>query len=229
MRITRPRIRIAITTLVALSLPSLVSRAESELELTLKGGPNAATLDHDFRVSRYDFSGGLAGDLQWSLSNHFSLAGQIELLYTPRGANVVFDGVSQGGLRQHYLDAMVAVRPEVKFGEWSGYLLLGGGINFLVHADNENAAGLSQDVTDSLRRIDVALLVGAGIAWHLSPHGLGPIRMGAVSLEARHDQGLIDIDKMNGGFKNRTSSLMLGLSFIVGGPASPATTAGPVK
>jgi hypothetical protein len=207
--------QITTATLIALFLSPLSSRAEPELEVVLKGGPNAATLDHDFRVTRYGFSGGLAGELQWSLADRFSLAGQIELLYVPRGAEVVFDGVSQGNLRQHYFDALIAARPEVWLGQWSGYLLLGGGVNILVHANDESAAGLSQDVTDDLRRIDIALLTGAGVAWHFSPRGLGAFRMGAVSLEVRHDQGLIDIDPMNGGFKNRTNSLMLGLSFVL--------------
>jgi len=205
------------------------SRAEPGLEISLKGGPNAATLDHDLRVNRYGFSAGVAGDLQWSLSDRVSLAGQLELLYTPRGAKVVLDDVLQGQLREHYLDAMIAARPEAWFGRISLYLLLGGGINFLVHADSENAAGLSQDATDSLRRVDVALLVGAGVAWHFPPRRSQGFRIWAVSLEARHDQGLIDIDKMNGGFKNRTSSLMLGMSFMVGGSASPATTIGPAE
>jgi hypothetical protein len=212
-----------ITTIWLFPLPT---RAESELEVAFKSGLDTATLDHEFRVARYGFSGGVEGHLQWFLSDRFSLAGQVELLYTPRGTEVVVGGTSQGKLRQHYLDAVVAARPEAWFGRISLYLLLGGGINFLVRADSENAAGLSQDATNDLRRIDVALLVGAGAAWHFPPRGAGGFRIGAVSLEARHDQGLIDIDKMNGGFKNRTSSLMLGVSFMVGSSASPAKATG---
>lgn len=213
-------------------LPPLRSNAEPELAIALKGGPNAATLDHDFRVNKYGFSGGLSGQIQWWLSDRFSLAGQIDLLYTPRGAEAVFEGVSQGSLRQHYFDVMVSARPEVWLGRASVYLLLGGGLNFLVRASDESAAGMSQNVTDNLRRIDVALLAGVGVALHLARGGLGPFRAGAIFLEARHDHGLIDIDIMNGGFKNRTSAIMLGLSFTMGSPtppATPATTAGPSK
>ena len=202
-------------------------RAEPELSIALKSGPNGATLDHDNRINRYGFTGGVAGHLQWLLSDHFSLAGQLDLLYTPRGAGVVFEGVSQGGIRQHYFDVMISARPEMKFGWASVYLLLGGGLNFLVRASDETAAGMSQDVTDNLYRVDVALLAGAGVALHLPHGGFGPFRFDTVFLEARHDHGLIDIDTNNGGFKNRTSSLMLGLSFVVAGSTSPAATATP--
>jgi hypothetical protein len=68
----------------------------------------------------------------------------------------------------------------------------------------------------------VALLAGAGIALHLPRRGLGPFHLGSVFLEARHDRGLIGTDTV-GGFKNRSSSLLLGLSFVLG---ARATTSG---
>jgi hypothetical protein len=199
--------------------PSLAG-AEPELGVALKGGLDTATLSNDRRGSRCGFSGGLSSHLQWTFTDRFSMAGQIDLLYTPRGAEVIFDGVSQGALRQHYFDVVVAARPEARLGRAGVYLLLGGGLNFLVSASDEDASGMSRDVTDDLRRRDVALLVGAGVALHFR-QGHRPIRLGAVFLEGRHDHGLIDIDPMDGGFKNRTSSLMLGLSFALGsrGPA----------
>ncbi|HEX7839957.1 MAG TPA: hypothetical protein VF469_20915, partial [Kofleriaceae bacterium] len=76
-------------------------------------------------------------------------------------------------------------------------------------------------------RIDVALLGGAGVALQLPDHTVGPFHLGAVFLEARHDIGLFDTDAMVGGFRNRTSSLMLGLSLAVGGEPPPAVAAGP--
>jgi len=203
--------------------------ADSELHIALKGGPNAATLDHDFRENRYDFTSGVAGYLQEPLFGRFSLGGQIEFLYTPRGANVVFGGEKQAEFREYYLDFVAAARPGVQLGPVSAYLLLGGGLNFLVSASKDNVTGSKQDITGDLHRIDVALLGGLGVAFHLPRRDLGPFRLGTVFLEARHDIGLIDTDTANGGYKNRTSSLMLGLSFMVGGSASPATTAGPVE
>src|ERR1700759_3963744 len=89
------------------------TRANSnpELDLSLKSGPNAATLEHDNRENRYGVTGGIAGDLRWPVLDRMSLGGQIESLYTPRGANAVFGGVADGGSRGHYLDLVVGVAP----------------------------------------------------------------------------------------------------------------------
>jgi hypothetical protein len=114
---------------------------------------------------------------------------------------------------------MVAARPGTRLGPADVYLLLGGGPSFLVSA-NKTVSGTNQDITGDLHRVDVALLVGAGLALHLSQQASGPLHLGTVFLEARHDIGLLDTDAVNGGFKNRSSSLLLGLSFIVAGPAA---------
>lgn len=145
----------------------------------------------------------------------------MELLYTPRGAEAIFDGEPLGKTRQHYLDLMLAARPGVRLGPASIYVMLGGGLSLLMSASQVNASGGTEELTDVLRRIDVALLAGAGIALHLPRRGSGPFRLGTVFLEARHDRGLIDTDAVNGGFKNRTSSLMLGLSFALGSKTAP--------
>lgn len=124
----------------------IAAHAEPELSIALKGGPNAATLDHDYRVNRYGLSGGLAGQLQWSLTDQFLLGAQIELLYTPRGTDVVFEGELQARSRQHYFDITIAAHPEARLGPVSMYLLLGAGLNFLVRANDENAvSALSYD------------------------------------------------------------------------------------
>jgi hypothetical protein len=194
---------------------SSTASADNELELGIKSGVDSATLSHDNRVGRYGFSGGLAVDLQRSLSERFSIAGQAELLYTARGADVVFDGVSDGGLRQHYFDVAVLARPALRLGPASIYLLAGGSLNVLMRATSEDAMGASQDVTGDLHRLDIALVAGAGVAVPLPRATPRAIQLSTVFLEARHDQGLIDIDTFNGGFKNRTTSIMLGLSFAL--------------
>lgn len=191
------------------------SHADSDLHIALKGGLDAATLDHEFRENRYDFSGGVAGYLRGSISGQFSLAGQIELLYTPRGANVVFEGEKQAEFRHRYVDLVVAVRPEMRFGPMGIYLLLGGGLDLMVSATMQNVLGSPQDITSELHRIDVALLGGAGVGLHLPRHDLGPLHLDTVFLEARHDIGLLDPFTTTSGFKNRTSTVLLGLSFEV--------------
>jgi len=199
------------------------AHAEPALTLALKAGPNAATQLENYRVSRYGLSGGISGDSQWLLTDQFSLGGQIELLYTPRGAEVVFQGEHVGKLREHYLDLTITARPETRLGWARLYLLLGGGLNLLMSANKDDAAGAGQDITSGLHRVDVALLGAAGVALHLPDRELGPFHLGTVFLEARHDIGLLDVDR-NGGFKNRTSSLMLGLSFVMGGSSAPDTS-----
>jgi hypothetical protein len=196
-------------------------RADPGSGITLKGGVNAATHNKDHRVHRHGLSGGLAGYRRWPPSGGFSLAGQVELLYTPRGTDVIFDGVLHDRIRQHYLDVTLAARPEVRLGSARIYLLLGGGLNLLVHADDENAAGVHRDVTDEQHRIDVALLVGAGVAMQLPHRRVGPFRLGAISLEARHDRGMIDFDTRDLGFRNRSSSLMLGFTLVLAEEARP--------
>jgi hypothetical protein len=223
----RDRVKPILTILVWLA--PFLADADPELSIALKGGPNAAILAHDNRVNRYGPSGGWAGYLQWPRTDRFSLAGQLELLYTPRGAEAILDGVYLGNVRLHYLDVMIAARPEVRLGPASLYFLLGGGLNLLVSASKENASGAEQDITGDLHRIDVALLGGAGFTLRLPRRELGPFRLGTVFLEARHDVGLLETDAVNGGYKNRTSSLMLGLSFVVGDRPSPAATTRPVE
>jgi len=216
-----------LTIAILWSISSIV-HAQPELDIGFKGGPNAAIQAENFRVNRYGFSGGLSGDLQWLLIDRLLLGGQIELIYTPRGAETIFEGEHVGKLREHYVDLTVTARPEARLGWASLYLLLGGGLNLLVSASRDDAAGAGQDIIDGLHRIDVAVLGAAGIALHLPHRELGPFRLGTIFLEARHDIGLLDVDT-SGGFKNRTSSLMLGFSFVVGGRPSPTTTAGPAK
>jgi hypothetical protein len=207
----------------------LLANAEPHLGLGFKGGGNAAILAENNRFNRYGLTGGFEGYLRNPLTEQLSLGGQVELLYTPRGAKAILDGEYLGQFRYHYIDVMAAVRPEVRLGSVSVYLLLGGGVNVLVNANKENASGVPQDTTDGLHRIDVALLGAAGLVLHLPSQTMGPFRLGTVFLEARHDVGLIGTDLMIGGYKNRTSSLMLGLSFAVGGPSSAVTSVGPAE
>jgi hypothetical protein len=117
--------------------------------------------------------------------------------------------------RYHYFDFTLVARPRVRLGVASIFLLLGGGLNYLLSASLEDAAGAKMDVTRFARRVDIALIFGAGGAIHLPAQKLGPFRLGTIFLEARHDRGLIDTDTVLGGARNRSSSLMLGLSFAL--------------
>lgn len=201
--------------------------ANSEFGFALKGGGNAATLKSDNADKRYGLTGGLAGYLQWPLGSNLSLSAQVELLYAPRGAEAFFEGEYVGQFRQNYFDVVMAARPQVRVGPSSLYLLLGGGVNALLRASRENVSGAREDITGDLRRIDVALLAGAGVALHLPETELGPLRIGTFFLEARYDHGLVRAVADNDGFKNRVTSLMFGVSFALGTGAAKAPPTSP--
>lgn len=210
--------RNSILIVVAISLVPFQAQAQAGLDVAVKGGPNTATLDRETRDHRYGVSGGLASYLHWRFSSRFTLGGQIETLYTSRGSKIVAEGETAGLVRQHYLDFMLAIRPEARIGPVSIYLLLGGGWNLLLSASNKNAGtGDTRDITEFVSRHDLALLGGAGVAFHLPGQQMGPFQLGTVFLEARHDRGLIDIDDtIMGSTKNRSTALMAGLSFALG-------------
>lgn len=200
---------------LAVSVAPLPADAEPELAVLGKGGLCAATFNRDNRFHRYRATGGLGGYLEYSLSRVFSLGSEVSLLYTPRGARIEFDGESLGESRLGYVDLLFAARPTVRLGRGSAYLLLGGALSLLVNAQDEDQTGMSRDVADELHRVDVALLVGAGATLHLRPRAMGPLSLGSVFVEARHDHGLRDVDKLDLGFRNRTTSLMLGVGFVL--------------
>lgn len=220
------------TMLVALVIWWVPSSGSAQVRssVEVKGGLNAATLAVDSRTNRYGFSGGLAGRVRWPVAERFSLAAQLEVLYTPRGARVIRDGTASGGSRQRYLDVVILVRPGARLGPANAYLLLGGGMNILLSAFKENDGGGGRDITDELHRLDVALVGGAGVALPLPRRSLGPLRLGTVFLEARHDRGLLDVDAVNGGYRNRNTSVMLGLSFALGsGPVDVRPASAPAR
>lgn len=187
--------------------------------IALKLGPNTSTWDRENRTRIYGFSGGLAGDLQWPIGHRFSLGGQTELLYMPRGADAVSeDGDLFGRFRQDYLDVTLAIRPEVRVGPIGVYLFLGGSWSIMLNAERTaEPSGIKDDITDGLKRHDVALLMGGGVALHLPSKALGPFRLDTLFFEVRHDRGLIDFGpEEDSSVKNRTASLMLGVSFALG-------------
>lgn len=217
-----------LTIILAQSYRLSSSNADTEANIALKGGLNSSTFEHDNRESISGFSGGLEGRLEKSLASHLSMGGQIELIYSQRGAEVVVGDQHLARSREHYVDLTATIHPQVQLGPIYLYLLLGGGVNLLVHATTiDFASGIEQDVTGQLHRFDMELLGAAGIAVELPRHNLGPLRLDTIFLEARQDIGLLKVDDATGS-KNRTTSAMLGLSFSVSGsPPSPALPTGP--
>lgn len=197
-------------------------QAQPELSVAAKSGLSISDVtsgvdDGDGGSSHYiyGFSGGLASYVQWPFTSRFSLGGQLDLLYTQRGFDLLLNGEPIGRNRYHYFDVAIVVRPEVRVGAARGYALLGGGWNLLLTANQEDLLSnmADRDITKFLRRHDVALVVGAGVAIQL-PHQ--PLHLDTLFLEARHDRGLINTPTDRDANKNRSGSLMLGLSFALG-------------
>jgi len=210
--------------IILLCWPRL-SEAQPELSLSLKAGPNAAVWDKEHHEHNYGFCGGLAGDLRWPFGARFSLGAQMALLYMPRGTESFSPNTGEflGTYRQHYFDIAVAIRPEARVGSVGVYILLGGSWSILLNANVVDELGRKRDVDAYIRRHDVALLAGLGGALHLPSRRLGPFRLGTVFLEARYDRGLLDfIREDDASAKNRTTSLMLGVSFALGSKAAVA-------
>ena len=194
--------------LLTMALP-LAARADPASSLAFKAGPSAASQAADNRASRYGLAGGIAGYIQRPFSETWAFGGQVDLLYVPRGAKVVFDGEVQSEFQERYLDLDFLARPEMRIGRFELYALLGGGLNLLLSASKEK-----QDISDQLHRVDIALVAGAGASLRFFGAELGSLRLGSMFLEGRYDHGLLD-HSIDGGLKNRTFSLMFGLSFVL--------------
>jgi hypothetical protein len=150
----------------------------------------------------------------------------------PRGTEAFgqLTGEYLGTFRQYYFDIAVAFQPATHMGPANLYLLLGAGWNLLLRATREsvNTPGRKDDVTDDFNRHDLTLLVGAGASLALPSKKLGPFHLGAVFLEARYDRGLLDFVRGENSGRNRTTSLMLGVSFALGSKAAVPPPSDPV-
>lgn len=207
---------------IILFLAPVSVQGEPEVGMAFKSGVSISDLTRQPGAEgnphhRYGYSGGLAGYAQWPLDRRFLLGGQLDLLYTQRGFDFFFEGARFARDRYHYLDITLVVRPEARFGVARIYALLGASWASLLKANGRSDNnGMVRDLTEFVRRYDVALVVGAGVALQIPYRELGPFRLDAIFLEARHDRGLINTDFENDANKNRSGSLMLGLSFALG-------------
>jgi hypothetical protein len=204
--------RIIIVILVVLLAP-VPAHAGRYAGVSLKGGIAGAKYNKPHRHNRYDTTGGVAGHVGWPLAGRFLLGGQLELLYTPRGTQVTFNGFLNGNSLYRYFDVAITARPEVRLGPGSLYLLLGASRNHLISADDWHVMGTHWVVTHLVRDTDVALRAGIGVVWPLPRQSLPPFHHLSVFLEASHDRGMIDFDIVDMGYRHRSSSFMAGLTF----------------
>jgi Outer membrane protein beta-barrel domain len=127
---------------------------------------------------------------------------QIEVLLHQKGAQNLLRRDDR--LRLTYLEIPVLLHVDVlQRRSGSVFLIAGAAPAFNVHASYEDE-GVSEDVTRDIEDFDIGLVVGAGVESRV------------VSVDARYTWGLRSAfhdGELDGTFKNRTFTLMVGLRF----------------
>ena len=111
---------------------------------------------------------------------------QPEIAYAQRRFSVK-DTLSSFSATEKWDSLEVPILARVNVWRASGhavYVIGGPGFEFLVRA-KEEAAGTTSDVKDSVRGVDVSLVIGAGVS------------MGRFGVEAQYDAGLRDLNRDN--------------------------------
>jgi hypothetical protein len=127
------------------------------------------------------FVGGLA---LWPMTQVMAI--QPEVAYSQKHFTL-HDTISSFSATEKWDWIEVPILARIRFwhaGDHTAYVVVGPGISFLARA-KEEAAGTTSDVKDDVKRVDVPIVAGAGIA------------MGKFGIEARYDAGLKDLNKDN--------------------------------
>jgi hypothetical protein len=184
----------------------------SKIKAGIKGGLNASNLyidDVDDENARIGFHAGLYGQL----ASSSAVALQLELLYSGRGTESVYDAPINQTVRYnfHYIDLPVLV--VVKLGD-AADLHLGGYASYLLDAtikyDGDLADGVDEIDRDNLKSYDVGLVGGVGV------------NFGAVQVGARYNYGLVKLadsdaaEFLIGDSKNSCAQLFIAFNLNAG-------------
>jgi opacity protein-like surface antigen len=140
----------------------------------------------------------------------FFIAAQPEVLYVAKGTNLDVDGDTLGAYHLSYIEIPLLARVGFQATRsLAPYLLLGPELGILLSAELENSRGEFSDSSDGLKKTDVGLVIGGGVALDIAALA------GALNIDARYDLGLTDInDTGMGGFvKNRAFFVTLGYQY----------------
>ena len=171
----------------------------------VKGGVNFAKLHIETDEDDVNFdrrTGIVAGVFYvFPLAPHVSF--QPEWLYTQKGAK--FAENSDFGLDLDYFDVPLLLRwDSTTAGESTFNVFAGPSINFRHRARQEDEEG-DRDIRDQVERIDVGLIVGAGV------------ELGRFVIDGRYQHGLREVNKdavaENFSVKHRAFSIMAGFRF----------------
>ena len=189
---------------VAMLIASATAATAQSQGAGFKIGVNFADLnvetDEDFSLDRR--TGIVVGVFYvFPIAPHFSV--QPEWLYAQKGAKFVEN--SDLGLDLDYYDVPLLLRwDSTATGQSTFNLFAGPSINFRHRARQEDEDG-DRDIRDSIEKIDVGLVVGAGVEF------------GRFLIDGRYQHGLKEVNKDAElevlSLKHRTFSIMGGIRF----------------
>ncbi len=227
------RLFIAVTvTVLLLTLTTVISTAQTRIDLGFKGGLNIATASIDViddNESKTYF--GLGACMEIHVSESFTI--QPELLYMKKGTVfseseiIEIEGVPvtvtmETESKASFLEIPVLVRISVPTeGKVSPFFIAGPAIAFTMSAKDKitltaSAMGESYseseevDTKDETASMDIGLVFGGGVDFLLTNFKL--------SLDGRYTMGMSDLadDSDYVEVKTRTFSIMVGISFPIG-------------
>lgn len=167
--------------ITAMVTGSLMLKAQTHVELGLKGGLNVATLSTESSNSNIDprISVNLGGLAHIHITEEFAV--QPELLFSGQGAKQTISNVEHK-TNLNYLQIPVLLQYMIG----TGFRLeTGPQLGFLLSANNK-AGDVTVDVKDGYKKTDVAWVFGAG---YLTSSGFG--------IDARYNLGLAKINDNN--------------------------------
>ncbi|GAB4536491.1 MAG: hypothetical protein Tsb0020_51300 [Haliangiales bacterium] len=141
-----------------------------------------------------------------------TLSAQSEVLFVPKGFSISRDGETIGGFYFDYVEIPLLARASIAATSTiHPYITVGPALSILSSAELEDSLGDRNDIKSTYTNTDVGLVIGAGTSVDI------PAIRGAVTLDARYDFGLRDINAtgMGGFIKNRVFAFTLAYEYQI--------------
>ena len=196
----------ALCTTVILAATILCS-APAHAQGVVKGGFSASTIsfspeNNAPELNQVERSNGFVGGLSFLLPTNKAGGYQIEVLFHQKGARNLLR--RNDHLSLAYLEIPVLLHLDVFQRDPRAIFLIGGAAPaFNAYASYEDE-GVEQDVASDIENFDIGLVLGGGV------------ELRYLTVEARYTWGLRSAfhdGELEGAFKNRTFSVLVGLRF----------------
>ena len=149
--------------------------------------------------------------MEFGRLNDIGFGIQPELGYSPRGADVEFEGAYLGNTRTSYLDLSVLGRLEVAAIESLAlHAAAGPVLGILLSARSGDSDGSSSNSREITSKLDASLALGVGATFDITPRF-------ALTFETRYVQGFVSIDDTGQNeIQNRAIFFSLGVAARLG-------------